>query len=67
MTFGTLHLAIDLSRILEGFIDQRDSPGGPVGYFAQLFLWSHVVKTLFFALQTVLADSFAVGAPLLCF
>ncbi|KAF8501837.1 hypothetical protein JB92DRAFT_2833708 [Gautieria morchelliformis] len=59
MFFGTLHLAIDLSRILEGFITQRDAPGGPIGYFAKLFLWSHVFKTAIFATQTVLADSFA--------
>lgn len=62
MAFGTLHLAIDLTRILQGFVDQRDLPGGPVGYFSQLWLWSHVSKTCVFALQTVLADSFAVCA-----
>ncbi|GJJ10510.1 hypothetical protein Clacol_004736 [Clathrus columnatus] len=59
MFFGTLHLAIDLSRILQGFLDERDAPGGPIGYFAKLFLWSHVFKTAIFAVQTVLADSFA--------
>ncbi|KAF8589099.1 hypothetical protein K439DRAFT_1612997 [Ramaria rubella] len=59
MIFGTIHLAVDLERILEGFINQRDAPGGPIGYFAKLFEWSHVFKTAIFAIQTVLADSFA--------
>jgi len=59
MFFGTLHLAIDLSRILQGFLVERDAPGGTIGYFAKLFLWSQVFKTAIFAVQTVLADSFA--------
>ena len=55
------HLAVDLQRIIEGFITERDGPGGPIGYFGKLFEWSHVFKTAIFALQTVLADSFAVS------
>ncbi|KAF8799456.1 hypothetical protein BYT27DRAFT_7201511 [Phlegmacium glaucopus] len=59
MFFGTFHLAIDLVRMLDAFIIQRDAPGGPVAYFTRLFEWSQILKTAIFAIQTVLADSFA--------
>ncbi|KAF8503020.1 hypothetical protein BU17DRAFT_101872 [Hysterangium stoloniferum] len=59
MFFGTFHLAVDLVRVLEGFISQREAVGGPVAYFARLYEWSQLLKTAIFAIQTVLADSFA--------
>ncbi|KAF8508434.1 hypothetical protein BU17DRAFT_56742, partial [Hysterangium stoloniferum] len=59
MFFGTFHLAVDLVRVLEGFISQREAVGGAVVYFARLYEWSQLLKTAIFTIQTVLADSFA--------
>lgn len=61
MLFGTLHLIVDLIRIFQGFIVERDSIGGSVMYFARLYEWSQLLKTAIFVIQTVLADSFAVS------
>ncbi|KAF8500620.1 hypothetical protein BU17DRAFT_102441 [Hysterangium stoloniferum] len=71
MFFGTFHLAVDFVRVLEGFISQREAVGGAVAYFARLYEWTQLLKTAIFAIQTVLADSFAnrswaVIIPALC-
>ncbi|KAJ7672837.1 hypothetical protein B0H17DRAFT_1083527 [Mycena rosella] len=57
---ATLHVAMNCFRLIRGFSDFRDTPGGPVGYLGNLALWDHVFKDTLYATQSILGDAVAV-------
>ena len=50
------HLTVDAYMIVKAFITYRDAPGGPIAYFANLSSASNLLRSSFYALQTLLGD-----------
>ncbi|OBZ72065.1 hypothetical protein A0H81_07834 [Grifola frondosa] len=51
------HMIIDIKRIMDGLVTQRDTfPGGPAAFFAQPGEITFVVKNIFYAAQTLTGD-----------
>ena len=61
LTFMLKHLAVDLRRIIVGFIDRKDSPGGSDAYFNTVSDPMYVFKNAIYAVQTNLGDGFLVS------
>ncbi|THU98891.1 hypothetical protein K435DRAFT_856127 [Dendrothele bispora CBS 962.96] len=59
-SFSTCHAIVDLVRMKIGFIDKRESPGGPVLYFADVTEVLFLVRSSFYLAQTLLADAVVV-------
>ncbi|KAJ7862821.1 hypothetical protein B0H13DRAFT_2566015 [Mycena leptocephala] len=57
---ATVHVAINCFRLVTGFADFADAPGGPVAYLAELQLWHHIAKDTVYATQSILGDAAAV-------
>ncbi|EPQ58590.1 hypothetical protein GLOTRDRAFT_127087 [Gloeophyllum trabeum ATCC 11539] len=55
-----VHLAIDLSRIMDAFIGQKNVQDGALLYYANLSNPKQVAKTVVYATQTIIGDSFVV-------
>lgn len=57
---ATIHLSIDLKRLLNGFIRFRDQPGGPMAYFSEVTdpLW--IFGDVVYHLQTLIGDTFVI-------
>lgn len=47
-------------RLVRGFIDHANTPGGPVAYIGTLSLWDHIFKDTLYATQSILGDAAAV-------
>ena len=54
-------MAVDLRRIIVGFIDRKDSPGGSDAYFNTVSDPMYVFKNAIYAVQTNLGDGFLVS------
>ena len=50
------HLTVDAYMIVKAFITYRDAPDGPIAYFANLSSPSNLLRSSFYALQTLLGD-----------
>ncbi|KAF7309068.1 hypothetical protein MKEN_01108400 [Mycena kentingensis (nom. inval.)] len=57
---ATAHLAMNCFRLVRGFIDLRDEPGGPLAYLGVLKFWDHIFKDTLYATQSILGDAVAV-------
>ncbi|KAA1467252.1 hypothetical protein DENSPDRAFT_900457 [Dentipellis sp. KUC8613] len=56
--FSTVHLGIDIDRIIQGLLDNRNFvPGGPPAWFANPSEFTFVFKSCIYALQTITGDS----------
>ena len=51
------HLIVDAYRSVRAFITYRDAPGGPIAYFTSISSASNLLRSSFYILQTLLADS----------
>ncbi|KAF8835805.1 hypothetical protein BDN67DRAFT_998576 [Paxillus ammoniavirescens] len=57
LLFSTAHMVIDIIRIEEGLVQQRDTfPGGPIAFFSDVAQWSFVSKNVLYMLQTLVGD-----------
>jgi len=54
--FTSAHFAIDVSRLFDAFIYNRDHPGGPALYLGTLANPKNVAKTACYLVQTVIGD-----------
>ena len=57
---ATFHLIMNIFRLVRGYVEHVDTPGGPVGYIGNLPLWDHVLKDTLFATQELLGNAAAV-------
>ncbi|KAJ6589399.1 hypothetical protein B0H19DRAFT_236597 [Mycena capillaripes] len=57
---ATMHLAMNIFRLIRGYVDFRLAPGGPVGYIGTLKLWDHIFKDTLYATQSIIGDAAAV-------
>ncbi|KAF7288863.1 hypothetical protein HMN09_01368800 [Mycena chlorophos] len=57
---ATMHLAMNLYRLIRGFIIFRDAPGGPAAYLGVLEYWDHIFKDTLYATQSIFGDAAAV-------
>ncbi|KAJ7135917.1 hypothetical protein C8R44DRAFT_769297 [Mycena epipterygia] len=57
---STMHLSIDVFRLIRGYVDFRLAPGGPVGYIGQLNRWDHIMKDTLYATQSMVGDAAAI-------
>ncbi|KAF8986819.1 hypothetical protein BDQ17DRAFT_1315280 [Cyathus striatus] len=55
---GTIHISADLCRIFDAFIAHRDAEGGIDKYLKQTNTTVYLVKSVAFALQTLVGDVF---------
>ncbi|EIW82599.1 hypothetical protein CONPUDRAFT_163726 [Coniophora puteana RWD-64-598 SS2] len=54
---STIHMAINVVRVVEGFVLYQGAyPGGPTAFFADVMQWSFIFKTLLYLLQTLIGD-----------
>ena len=58
--FSTMHVSIDLRRMLDAFYTFRDAPGGPVAYFGKINELTHVMKSAVYITQTCVSDALVV-------
>ena len=63
---ATIHLALNASRTVAGYVDHGLTPGGPVAFIAPLRPWDHVLKDTLYATQESLGSAAAVGFFYLC-
>ncbi|KIK82384.1 hypothetical protein PAXRUDRAFT_832241 [Paxillus rubicundulus Ve08.2h10] len=57
LLLSTAHMVIDIIRIEEGLVQQRDTlPGGPAAFFSDVTQWSFVYKNMLYMLQTLVGD-----------
>lgn len=49
-------------RMIRGFVDHVNDPGGAVGYIGALAPWDHVFKDTLYATQEILGDGVAVSS-----
>ncbi|OCH95940.1 hypothetical protein OBBRIDRAFT_809485 [Obba rivulosa] len=55
--FSTMHMAIDVKRIENGLVTDRDTfPGGPIAFFAQPGEFTFVFKNAVYTAQTLTGD-----------
>ena len=61
--FVLKHLAVGLRRLIIGFIDRKDDPGGSDVYFASLFDPLYLFKFVIYVSQTHIGDILLVSKP----
>ncbi|THG98801.1 hypothetical protein EW026_g3445 [Hermanssonia centrifuga] len=59
-TFATMHIAIDLKRMIDAFYTYRDAPGGPIAYFSKISRLTHVLKSAVYITHTCVSDALVV-------
>lgn len=59
--FSTVHVALGFARLIWGFIDKRDAPGGPAGFFADVSQSPNVAKVVIHTINTILGDGIVVS------
>ncbi|KAJ7734988.1 hypothetical protein B0H16DRAFT_1892335 [Mycena metata] len=57
---ATAHVAMSCYRMIRGYVDFRNAPGGPVSFLAVIPDWTHTFNDVLFTLQSLLGDAMAV-------
>lgn len=57
---ATFHLTMNIFRLVRGYVDYANTPGGPVGYIGDLPLWDHILKDTLYATQEILGNAAAI-------
>ncbi|KAJ7439066.1 hypothetical protein B0H11DRAFT_2103248 [Mycena galericulata] len=57
---ATMHLAINVFRLIRGYVDFALAPGGPAGYIGTLNRWDHMMKDTLYATQSMVGDAAAI-------
>ena len=58
--FSTTHVSLGFYRLIRGFIQLRDEPGGPGAYFADVSTPPNVAKVTIHSVNSILGDSIVV-------
>ena len=59
---GIQHITVHIIRVMYGLILYRDTwPGGPVGYFEDVSLWTFNVKNHLYIIQSLIGDGVIVS------
>ncbi|KAI0779718.1 hypothetical protein C8Q74DRAFT_710801 [Fomes fomentarius] len=58
--FATIHVSLGFCRLIWGFIDLRDMPGGPGAYFSDVSTPPNVAKVTIHSVNSILGDSIVV-------
>ena len=61
--FSTIHVSLGFYRLIRGFIDLRDQPGGPGAYFSDVSTPPNVAKVTIHSVNSILGDSIVVRHP----
>ena len=61
--FSTTHVSLGFYRLIRGFIDLRDMPGGPGAYFSDVSTPPNVAKVTIHSVNSILGDSIVVRCP----
>lgn len=61
LTVSLVFLGMNCFRMIRGFVEHANSPGGAVGYLGALAPWDHVFKDTLYATQEILGDGVAVS------
>ena len=61
--FSTVHVSLGFYRLIRGFIDLRDQPGGPGAYFSDVSTPPNVAKVTIHSVNSILGDSIVVRCP----
>lgn len=56
LAFSTMHMGMDIHRLIDGFVRHRDTLGGPIVYFADVGSFTWFFRNLIYTLQTLLGD-----------
>jgi len=56
LVFSTMHMGMDIHRLIDGFILHRDTLGGPASYFGDVGSFTWFFRNLIYTLQTLLGD-----------
>ena len=57
---STMHVSIDLVRILRAFYEYRDLSGGPVAFLGDVRNVTHVLKSAVYISETLISDALVV-------
>jgi hypothetical protein len=57
---STIHVSLGFTRLIYGFIYNRDEPGGPAAYFSNISIPGNVAKVFFHTLNTAVGDGVVV-------
>ncbi|THH33834.1 hypothetical protein EUX98_g356 [Antrodiella citrinella] len=57
---ATMHLGMNCFRMIRGYVEHVNDPGGAVGYLGNLAPWDHVFKDTLYATQEILGDGVAI-------
>ncbi|PIL30565.1 hypothetical protein GSI_07265 [Ganoderma sinense ZZ0214-1] len=58
--FSTVHVSLGFARLIWGFIDYRDEPGGPAAFFSDVSQPPNVAKVTIHTINSILGDSIVV-------
>ncbi|KAI3618979.1 hypothetical protein WG66_000516 [Moniliophthora roreri] len=58
--FSTIHVSMGFSRLIIGFIELRDQPGGPGAFFSDVSIPANVAKVTIHTVNSILGDSILV-------
>jgi len=59
-TLSTVHVSLGFTRLIYGFIYNRDEPGGPAAYFSNISIPGNVAKVFIHTLNSAVGDSVVV-------
>ncbi|KIJ34295.1 hypothetical protein M422DRAFT_782921 [Sphaerobolus stellatus SS14] len=54
---GTMHIAVNYTRIIKAFIILKNEPGGPAAFFNQLSEFTQIFGSTIYVAQTLIGDS----------
>ncbi|KAI0713462.1 hypothetical protein C8Q76DRAFT_675570 [Earliella scabrosa] len=58
--FSTIHVSLGFARLIWGFIEHRDAPGGPAAFFSDVSQPPNVAKVTIHTVNTILGDGIVV-------
>ncbi len=59
--FSTVHVSLGFARLVWGFIDHRDDPGGPAAFFSDVSQPPNVAKVIIHTVNSILGDGIVVS------
>ncbi|KAF7969816.1 hypothetical protein HWV62_25940 [Athelia sp. TMB] len=55
---ATIHVGVDLRRLLDALFHSQDVPGGTIGLLSQINSVEYLLRTTAYAIQTIIGDGF---------
>ncbi|KAJ7023270.1 hypothetical protein C8F04DRAFT_1271589 [Mycena alexandri] len=57
---ATAHVAMSCYRMIRGYVNFANAPGGPVSFLGVISHWTHIFNDVLFTIQSLLGDAIAV-------